>query len=114
MKITKSKLKQIIKEELQNLEEAPGRYRSSGYYGRTDGDSGDPRYIRQKDYSEPTGPSKPARKIPQLPPEEKADDRLLNDASLFARILLPTVRFNRFNTHTFNPRNLIMAIQRCS
>ena len=88
MKITKSKLKQIIKEELQNLEEAPGRYRSSGYYGRTDGDSGDPRYIRQKDYSEPTGPSKPARKIPQLPPEEKADDRLLNDTSLFARLIL--------------------------
>ena len=88
MKITKSKLKQLIKEELQSLMEAPGRYRSSGYYGTTDGDTGDPRYIRQRDYSEPTGPSKPARKIPQLPPKEKADNKLLNDASLFARMLL--------------------------
>jgi len=88
MKITKSKLKQLIKEELQSLMEAPGRYRSSGYYGTTDGDTGDPRYIRQRDYSEPRGPSKPARKIPQLPPKEKADDRLLDNAGLFARILL--------------------------
>ena len=61
MKITKSNLKQLIKEELQSLMEAPGRYRSSGYYGTTDGDTGDPRFIRQRDYSEPTGPSKPAR-----------------------------------------------------
>ena len=88
MKITKSKLKQLIKEELQNLMESRGRYVSSGFSGITDKDPGDPRFIRQRDYSEPTGPSKPARKIPQLPPEEKADDRLLNDASLFARILL--------------------------
>ena len=90
MKITKSKLKQLIKEELQNLMEAPGRYRSSGYYGTTDGDSGDPRYIRQKDYSEPTGPSKPSssRMMPKLPPKEKADDKLLDDTSLFARLIL--------------------------
>ena len=88
MKITKSKLKQIIKEELQSLMEAPGRYRSSGYYGTTDGDTGDPRYRRQRDYSEPTGPSKPARKMPKLPPKEKADNKLLDDASLFARLIL--------------------------
>lgn len=88
MKITKSKLKQLIKEELQSIMEAPGRYRSSGYYGTTDGDPGDPRYRRQRDYSEPTGPSKPARKIPQLPPVEKEDSSVLDDASLFARMLL--------------------------
>ena len=88
MKITKSKLKQLIKEELQSLMEAPGRYRSSGYYGTTDGDTGDPRYIRQRDYSEPRGPSKPARKIKQLPPVEKADDRVLDNAGLLARMLL--------------------------
>lgn len=88
MRITKSKLKQLIKEELQSIMEAPGRYRSSGYYGTTDGDPGDPRYRRQRDYSEPTGRSKPARKIPELPPEEKKDARLLDDAGLLARILL--------------------------
>ena len=89
MKITKSKLKQLIKEELQSLMEAPGRYRSSGYYGITDKDLGDPRFIKtQRDYSEPRGPSKPARKIPQLPPVEKKDARLLDDAGLLARILL--------------------------
>ena len=90
MKITKSKLKQLIKEELQNLMEAPGRYRSSGYYGTTDGDTGDPRYIRQRDYSEPTGPSKPSssRMMPKLPPKEKADNKLLDDTSLLARMLL--------------------------
>ena len=90
MKITKSRLKQLIKEELQNLKEARGRYRSSGYYGTTDGDTGDPRYIRQRDYSEPTGPPKPSssRKMPELPPAEKADDRLLDNTSLFARMLL--------------------------
>ena len=88
MKITKSKLKQLIKEELQNLMESRGRYVSSGYSGRTDGDSGDPRYIRQRDYSEPRGPSKPARKIKQLPPVEKEDDRVLDNAGLLARMLL--------------------------
>ena len=90
MKITKSKLKQLIKEELQNLMEAPGRYRSSGYYGTTDRDSGDPRYIRQKDYSEPTGRSKPSssRMMPKLPPKEKADEKLLDNTSLLARLIL--------------------------
>lgn len=89
MKITKSKLKQLIKEELQSLMEARGGYRSSGYYGTTDGDTGDPRFRKAYiDYSEPRGPSKPARKIKQLPPKEKADDRLLNDTSLFARLIL--------------------------
>ena len=89
MKITKSKLKQLIKEELQNLMESRGGYRSSGYYGTTDGDSGDPRYRKAYiDYSEPRGPSKPARKIPQLPPVEKKDDRVLDDAGLLARMLL--------------------------
>jgi len=88
MKITKSRLKQLIKEELQNLMESRGRYVSSGFSGITDKDPGDPRYIRQRDYSEPRGPSKPARKIPQLPPKEKADNKLLDDTSLFARMLL--------------------------
>ena len=89
MKITKSKLKQLIKEELQSIMEARGGYRSSGYYGTTDGDSGDPRFRKAYiDYSEPTGPSKPARKIPQLPPVEKEDNKVLDDAGLLARMLL--------------------------
>ena len=90
MKITKTKLKQLIKEELQSLMESRGRYVSSGFSGITDKDPGDPRFIRQRDYSEPTGPSKPSssRMMPKLPPEEKADDRLLDNTSLLARILL--------------------------
>ena len=90
MKITKSKLKQLIKEELQNLMESRGRYVSSGFSGMTDKDPGDPRFIKQRDYSEPTGRSKPSssRMMPKLPPKEKADDRLLDNTGLFARLIL--------------------------
>ena len=82
MKITKSKLKEIIKEELQKLMEVDderaimraAQRRAAMRYQRGTGRGG----------------VKPAssRKMPELPPKEKADDRLLNDASLFARILL--------------------------
>ena len=88
MKITKSKLKKLIKEELQSIMEARGGYSTPGY-GGTDGDSGDPRFRKAYiDYSEPRGPSKPARKIPQLPPVEKEDNKVLDDAGLLARMLL--------------------------
>ena len=80
MKITKSKLKQLIKEELQSLMEMPTRTdatdaRRDRYAAANLTPSG-----RYRDYSEPRGPSKPARKIKQLPPVEKADDRLLDNA----------------------------------
>ena len=72
MKITKSKLKQLIKEELQSLMEMPTdtdyRRDRMAAAGRTP--SG-----RYRDYSEPRGPSKPARKIKQLPPVEKKDPK---------------------------------------
>ena len=81
MKITKSKLKQLIKEELQKLMEVDderaimraAQRRAAMRYQRGTGRGG----------------VKPAQsKKPELTPEEKKDDRLLNDASLFARILL--------------------------
>ena len=82
MKITKSKLKQLIKEELQKLMEVDderaimraAQRRAAMRYQRGTGRGG----------------VKPAssRKMPQLPPKEKADDRLLDDTGLFARILL--------------------------
>ena len=85
MKLTKSKLKQLIKEELQSLMEMPTRTdaRRDRYARAGLTPSG-----RVRDYSEPRGPSKPARKMPELPPEEKADARLLDDAGLLARMLL--------------------------
>ena len=84
MKITKSKLKQLIKEELQSLME-----------GRADDDLAIMRAAERRAamrYQRGTGRGgvKPAssRKMPELPPKEKADARLLDNTSLFARILL--------------------------
>ena len=61
MKITKSKLKQLIKEELQSIMEARGEYRTPGYSGRTLEPRGaDPRYAPERDYSAPSGRSSKA------------------------------------------------------
>jgi len=57
MKITKSKLKQLIKEELQSIMEARGGYRSGG---TLEPRGADPRYAPQKDYSAPSGRSSTA------------------------------------------------------
>ena len=82
MKLTKSRLKQIIKEEIQNLMEVDDERAIMRAAARRAAER----------YRKGTGRGgvKPAssRKMPELPPKEKADDRLLNDASLFARILL--------------------------
>ena len=82
MKITKSKLKQLIKEELQNLMEVDDERAIMRAAAR--------RAAMRYQRGTGRGGVKPAssRKMPELPPKEKADDRLLNDASLFARILL--------------------------
>ena len=79
MKITKSKLKQLIKEELQSLME-----------GRADDDEAIMRAAarRQALNLSKTGPRSGSSKMPELPPKEKADNRLLNNTSLFARMLL--------------------------
>jgi len=79
MKITKSKLKQLIKEELQSLME-----------GRADDDEAIMRAAarRQALNLSKTGPRSGSSKMPELPPAEKADDRLLDNTSLFARMLL--------------------------
>ena len=79
MKITKSKLKQLIKEELQSLME-----------GRADDDEAIMRAAarRRALNLSKTGPRPGSSKMPQLPPKEKADNKLLNDTSLFARMLL--------------------------
>mgnify|MGYP003110161897 FL=1 len=79
MKITKSKLKQLIKEELQSLME-----------GRADDEAAIMRAAarRQALNLSKTGPRPGSSKMPQLPPKEKADNKLLNDTSLFARMLL--------------------------
>ena len=79
MKITKSKLKQLIKEELQSLME-----------GRADDDEAIMRAAarRQALNISKTRRRSGSSKMPELPPAEKADDRLLNNASLFARMLL--------------------------
>ena len=78
MKITKSKLKQLIK-ELQSLME-----------GRADDDEA---IMRAAARRRALNISKTRRrsgssKMPELPPAEKADARLLDFTSLFARILL--------------------------
>jgi hypothetical protein len=82
MKITKSKLKEIIKEELQKVMEVDDERAIMRAAAR--------RAAMRYQKGTGRGGVKPAssRKMPQLPPKEKADDRLLNDASLFARILL--------------------------
>ena len=82
MKITKSKLKEIIKEELQKLMEVDDERAIMRAAAR--------RAAMRYQKGTGRGGVKPAssRKMPELPPKEKADDRLLNDASLFARILL--------------------------
>ena len=82
MKITKSKLKQLIKEELQKLMEVDDERAIMRAAAR--------RAAMRYQKGTGRGGVKPAssRIMPELPPEEKADDRLLNDASLFARILL--------------------------
>ena len=82
MKITKSKLKEIIKEELQKLMEVDderaimraAQRRAAMRYQRGTGRGG----------------VKPAssRKMPELPPKEKADEKLLDNTSLLARMLL--------------------------
>ena len=79
MKITKSKLKQLIKEELQSLME-----------GRADDEAAIMRAAarRQALNLSKTGPRSGSSKMPELPPKEKADNRLLNNTSLFARMLL--------------------------
>jgi len=61
MKITKSKLKQLIKEELQSIMEARGGY-GGGYRsgGTLEPRGADPRYAPQKDYSAPAGRSSTA------------------------------------------------------
>jgi len=82
MKITKSKLKQLIKEELQKLMEVDNERaimrsaarRAAMRYQKGTGRGG----------VEPAS----SRKMPELTPEEKADDRLLDNASLFARLIL--------------------------
>ena len=80
MKITKSKLKEIIKEELQKLMEVDDERAIMRAAARR----------AAMRYQKGTGRGKPAssRKMPELPPKEKADEKLLNNASLFARILL--------------------------
>tara|TARA_R100000388_G_scaffold38066_1_gene29499 strand:- start:3557 stop:4090 length:534 start_codon:yes stop_codon:yes gene_type:complete len=82
MKITKSKLKEIIKEELQKVMEVDDERAIMRAAAR--------RAAMRYQKGTGRGGVKPAssRKMPELPPKEKADDRLLNDASLFARILL--------------------------
>ena len=82
MKITKSKLKEIIKEELQKLMEVDDERAIMRAAAR--------RAAMRYQKGTGRGGVKPAssRKMPELPPKEKADDRLLNNASLFARILL--------------------------
>ena len=82
MKITKSKLKEIIKEELQKLMEVDDERAIMRAAAR--------RAAMRYQKGTGRGGVKPAssRKMPELPPKEKADDRLLNDATLFARILL--------------------------
>ena len=79
MKITKSRLKQLIKEELQSLME-----------GRADDEAAIMRAAarRQALNLSKTGPRSGSSKMPELPPKEKADNRLLNNTSLFARMLL--------------------------
>ena len=82
MKITKSKLKEIIKEELQKLMEVDDERAIMRAAAR--------RAAMRYQKGTGRGGVKPAssRKMPELPPKEKADDKLLNNASLFARILL--------------------------
>lgn len=72
MKITKSKLKQLIKEELQSIMEARGEYRTPGYSGRTLEPRGaDPRYAPQKDYSAPSGRSSTADSMQVMQDKKK-------------------------------------------
>ena len=82
MKLTKSRLKQIIKVELQNLMEVDDERAIMRAAAR--------RAAMRYQKGTGRGGVKPAssRKMPELPPKEKADDKLLNNASLFARILL--------------------------
>ena len=82
MKITKSKLKQLIKEELQNLMEADDERAIMRAAAR--------RAAMRYQKGTGRGGVKPAssRKMPELPPKEKADNKLLDDTSLFARLIL--------------------------
>ena len=82
MKITKSKLKEIIKEELQKVMEVDDERAIMRAAAR--------RAAMRYQKGTGRGGVKPAssRKMPELPPKEKADDRLLDDTGLFARILL--------------------------
>ena len=97
VKITKEQLKQLIKEELQSIMEARGRYVSSGYSGRTDKDPGDPRYIRQRDYSEPTGRSKPSSRKQR----DLANFRNLNRLEQALRLKLPLINYAKLPQYGF-------------
>jgi len=77
MKITKSKLKQLIKEELQSLMEVDNERAIRRAAAR-----------RQALNLSKTGPRSGSSKMPELPPEEKADARTLDQISLAARILM--------------------------
>jgi hypothetical protein len=81
MKLTKSKLKQLIKEEIQNLMEVDDERAIMRAAARRAAER----------YRKGTGRGgvKPTQsKKPELTPEEKKDERLLDDAGLLARMLL--------------------------
>ena len=82
MKLTKSRLKQLIKEEIQNLMEADDERAIMRAAAR--------RAAMRYQKGTGRGGVKPAssRKMPELTPEEKKDDRLLDDTGLFARLIL--------------------------
>ena len=82
MKLTKSRLKQLIKEELQNLMEADDERAIMRAAAR--------RAAMRYQKGTGRGGVKPAssRKMPKLPPKEEADARLLDNTSLLARMLL--------------------------
>ena len=81
MKLTKSRLKQLIKEELQNLMEVDDERAIMRAAAR--------RAAMRYQKGTGRGGVKPSpSKKPELTPEEKKDDRLIDFTGLLARILL--------------------------
>ena len=81
MKLTKSRLKQLIKEEIQNLMEADDERAIMRAAAR--------RAAMRYQKGTGRGGVKPTQsKMPELPPVEKEDDRVLDNAGLLARMLL--------------------------